>query len=818
MKGIVGTILSGKSALVHRYLTGSYLQDESPEGGRFKKEVIIDGQSYLLLIRDEGGPPEMQFSCWVDAVVFVFSVDNEPSFNAINNYYSRLCHLRSNTDIPILLVGTQDTINENSQRVIDENRARKLAQELKNCQYFETCATYGLNVNKVFQTACHHIIQQKNFENISTNSRSSTPNQTSTTPIVSRNWSTTVNNSYCSSSSSPPLTPLNNISNVKFLNNLNITRASNQSSPVKEIIGITNKNTSSATTNVLSNLIMKKPAILSEKPKLSSKTDNNNSSEANCNDKPLITKSSTISVDPMMIPKRNQSINQSLKHSNEFTKPTLMESFHEPIVSTIPGNSSIAPATSTTISSSQNANKDCSSIAQTPNSSRKNRRKSNLFTPLTNKNKNDEKYKNGEIGVGRTIPIKQGYLYKKSKKTLNKDWKKKYVTLTTDGCLTYHPTLHDYMDDVHGKNISLKHTTVKIPGQKPRCGRSTTASPNNNSILGIGEDSDGNEFIIVSLDNKQWHFNANNNEEREEWISAIEQQILSSLQNSEYDKSKIHNINSVDDSTILSIRTVPGNKYCVDCNAPNPDWASLNLGALICIECSGIHRNLGSHISKVRSLGLDVWPSSHVSVMLGLGNKIANEIWEHNLNGRIKPTPTSKHDEKEKFIRLKYEKKEFLAPLEDQTTSIDQQLIDCVHRMDIKSMVLLLAHSCIKNINLSQVQSRDKKTLLHIAASRGCLEIVQLLAWNNTNEKAIDKEGKTALFYAKIAGHKEIEELLNNQNQSSNNNPSLLLLNDDQTKTIKSESAPIPSLKKSENIPLNFKNIEIFDKLPASII
>lgn len=115
--------------------------------------------------------------------------------------------------------------------------------------------------------------------------------------------------------------------------------------------------------------------------------------------------------------------------------------------------------------------------------------------------------------------------------------------------------------------------------------------------------------------------------------------------------------------------------------------------------------------------------------MLGLGNKIANEIWEHNLNGRIKPTPTSKHDEKEKFIRLKYEKKEFLAPLEDQTTSIDQQLIDCVHRMDIKSMVLLLAHSCIKNINLSQVQSRDKKTLLHIAASRGCLEIVQLLAW-----------------------------------------------------------------------------------------
>lgn len=40
----------------------------------------------------------------------------------------------------------------------------------------------------------------------------------------------------------------------------------------------------------------------------------------------------------------------------------------------------------------------------------------------------------------------------------------------------------------------------------------------------------------------------------------------------------------------------------------DPEWASLNLGVLMCIECSGIHRNLGSHISKVRSLGLDDWP------------------------------------------------------------------------------------------------------------------------------------------------------------------------------------------------------------------
>ena len=51
---VIGGLRSGKSALVHRYLTGSYVNDESPEGGRFKKEVNVEGESHLLLIRDEG--------------------------------------------------------------------------------------------------------------------------------------------------------------------------------------------------------------------------------------------------------------------------------------------------------------------------------------------------------------------------------------------------------------------------------------------------------------------------------------------------------------------------------------------------------------------------------------------------------------------------------------------------------------------------------------------------------------------------------------------------------------------------------------------
>lgn len=75
--------------------------------------------------------------------------------------------------------------------------------------------------------------------------------------------------------------------------------------------------------------------------------------------------------------------------------------------------------------------------------------------------------------------------------------------------------------------------------------------------------------------------------------------------------------------------------------APDPDWASLNLGALMCIECSGIHRNLGTHLSRVRSLDLDDWPGELLAVMTAIGNALANAVWEGAVEGYPKPGPES---------------------------------------------------------------------------------------------------------------------------------------------------------------------------------
>eukprot|EP01138_Halocafeteria_seosinensis_P002618 gb/GECG01002677.1/.p1 GENE.gb/GECG01002677.1/~~gb/GECG01002677.1/.p1 ORF type:complete len:1070 (+),score=145.54 gb/GECG01002677.1/:1-3210(+) len=103
------------------------------------------------------------------------------------------------------------------------------------------------------------------------------------------------------------------------------------------------------------------------------------------------------------------------------------------------------------------------------------------------------------------------------------------------------------------------------------------------------------------------------------------------------------------------------NPHCADCNAEIPDWASVNLGVLLCLRCSGLHRSLGTHISKIKSLTLDTWELSSVSVLQNLGNDLSNFVWECQIPyGWEKPTHKSEHKELEKWIRAKYEWKGFL--------------------------------------------------------------------------------------------------------------------------------------------------------------
>ncbi|XP_048779508.2 arf-GAP with GTPase, ANK repeat and PH domain-containing protein 3-like isoform X5 [Ostrea edulis] len=891
--GILGSVHSGKSALVHRYLTGSYMQEESPEGGRFKKEVIIDGQSYLLLIRDEGGSPELQFTQWVDAVIFVFSLENEMSFQTVYSYYAKMCHYRNSAEIPLILVGTQDSISESNPRVIDDTRARKCATDLKRCSYYETCATYGLNVERVFQDACQKIVQVR-YPSLPSTIPSMPPVPSTpihahrayyiSQPMANKPFDTHSTSSQSTSSSGTLVT--SNMSNTPNSSTQNVAQVQPN---VKEMVKDSRQEKSDkkkekqtqevdqgdrvdlATSTPLSARKNKKSSIIQKSNSFSGATDSRHSN-------PSVTT-------PILHRKNSKFLKSSFK-TDKMDKYLMELEIHENTSPVTPSASRVANKGRSSLVLEKSDSKDLPTPSSTPTQSRKNRRRSNLFNP-----KNKEEEKKGalaeaeKLGSGRVIPIKQGYLYKKSH-GLNKEWKKKYVTLLDDGRLTYHPSLHDYMDDVHAKEIHLIHTTVKIPGLRPRTtktvpnypaqhpnqdakGESKTsfslsgktskdkenvrltgfdvirerhnsnseapfinsvtgpqegvangdgilAKLNGNSLgskietpnvkkrhrraksgglknVGDGDDSDGYEFMIVSLENKQWHFEAGDSQERDEWINAIEQQILNSLQGNEINKSNKRTTSS-DPAGMQAIRTVRGNNSCADCGAPNPDWASINLGTIVCIECSGIHRNLGTHLSRVRSLDLDEWPPDLVRVMMSIGNGVANSVWEHSIKNRSKPSPTSPRDEKEKWIRGKYETKEFLPPPPYLDIALNQQLIDALVREDIRNIILVLGHSRADDINCPYSKD-DGRTALHIAAALGNVVYVQLLLWYNANVKVVDHEGRNALWYAKSSGSNECVELLMNNGCPEH-----------------------PTLPRRRGSSAQAGKNDVFEKLPASVI
>ncbi|XP_052354544.1 stromal membrane-associated protein 1 isoform X5 [Oncorhynchus keta] len=123
------------------------------------------------------------------------------------------------------------------------------------------------------------------------------------------------------------------------------------------------------------------------------------------------------------------------------------------------------------------------------------------------------------------------------------------------------------------------------------------------------------------------------------------------------EREKAQKLNEQHQAILSKMLREDDNKHCADCEAKGPRWASWNLGVFMCIRCAGIHRNLGVHISRVKSVNLDQWTQEQIQSMVDMGYNKAKQLYEAHLPDTFRRPQTDQAVEF--FIRDKYERKKY---------------------------------------------------------------------------------------------------------------------------------------------------------------
>merc|ERR1712228_189243 len=220
----------------------------------------------------------------------------------------------------------------------------------------------------------------------------------------------------------------------------------------------------------------------------------------------------------------------------------------------------------------------------------------------------------------------------------------------------------------------------------------------------------------------------------------------------------------------LKSQIMGANPYCADCGTSSPEWCSINVGFVICVNCCGVHRGLGTHISKMRSLQLDDISIVSLKCIQNMGGneKLNKQLLECNLKNIFKTSSENELDpmwkkinyqsctqkERSNFIKYKYAFKMFINQHSQQEnkSNQNQKLWNAVTNNDFFNVLYFIYHGAEIN---HQFEQYSNKTVLHEAVERNYTEMVQLLVSNEAQANIEDGNEETPTQIA-------IRESLNN--------------------------------------------------------
>jgi len=352
------------------------------------------------------------------------------------------------------------------------------------------------------------------------------------------------------------------------------------------------------------------------------------------------------------------------------------------------------------------------------------------------------------IDIKKSLSIvKAGYLHKKSTSVM-KDWLKRWFFII-DGKLFYSNQSFNIQNDndtfheeIHAYQVAnLLISTVKQVTSKEF------------QIISPGQRGTGKGGGVYEL-------LGDNEEDVSDWIRVIKLQIEGSLVDSSINNNISNNsikYITIDQKILNELYNY--NPTCADCNSPSPTWASLNLCIMICIECSGIHRSLGSHISKVRSLTLDKWTENYIQLLITIGNKKSNSIWDNESASSI--PINAPREIRESYITNKYINKLYINK---NLINIDSNNLLLRAAGSGKAINIIRGIASNGNVNTTWMNNNidTGKTPLHFAVEGNHILCIELLCLFNANINQIDMDHKSPFDIALQQNRPEIIDIFNN--------------------------------------------------------